>query len=69
MRVLVVEDEALVAMEIEMMIALAGHEAIAHADDLDGRRQGDRGNRTMATASGAGPSSPWPGYPATGHSM
>ena len=35
MRVLVVEDEALVAMEIEVMIELAGHEAIAQADDLD----------------------------------
>jgi CheY-like chemotaxis protein len=35
MRILVVEDEALVAMEIEMMIDLAGHEAVAQADDLN----------------------------------
>lgn len=34
MRVLIVEDEALVAMEIEGMLGLAGHEAIAQADDL-----------------------------------
>lgn len=35
MRVLIVEDEALVAMEIEGMLGLAGHEAVAQADDLD----------------------------------
>jgi len=34
MRVLIVEDEALVAMEIEGMLGLAGHQAIAQADDL-----------------------------------
>ncbi|MGN6155442.1 MAG: response regulator [Sphingomicrobium sp.] len=34
MRILIVEDEALVAMEIEGMLGLAGHEAVAHADDL-----------------------------------
>lgn len=34
LRVLIVEDEALVAMEIEGMLGLAGHEAVAHADDL-----------------------------------
>lgn len=34
MRILVVEDEALVAMELEMMIALAGHKVVAQADDL-----------------------------------
>ena len=34
MRVLIVEDEALVAMEIEGMLGLAGHEAVAQADDL-----------------------------------
>lgn len=34
MRVLIIEDEALVAMEIEGMLALAGHEVIGHADDL-----------------------------------
>jgi len=36
LRILIVEDEALVAMEIEGMLGLAGHEAIAHADDLQG---------------------------------
>jgi DNA-binding NarL/FixJ family response regulator len=35
MRILIVEDEALVAMEIESMVAMAGHEAIGQADDLD----------------------------------
>lgn len=34
MRILIVEDEALVAMEIESMLGLAGHEAVAQADDL-----------------------------------
>lgn len=34
LRVLIVEDEALVAMEIEGMLGLAGHEPIAHADDV-----------------------------------
>ncbi len=34
MRVLIVEDQALVAMEIEGMLGLAGHEAIAQADDF-----------------------------------
>lgn len=34
MRILIVEDEALVAMEIEGMLGLAGHEAIAQVDDL-----------------------------------
>lgn len=34
MRILIVEDEALVAMELEGMLALAGHEAVAQADDL-----------------------------------
>lgn len=34
LRVLIVEDEALVALEIEGMLALAGHEAVARADDL-----------------------------------
>ena len=34
MRVLIVEDEALVAMELEGMLGLAGHEAVAQADDL-----------------------------------
>lgn len=34
MRVLIVEDEALVAMEIEGMLGLAGHEAVGQADDL-----------------------------------
>ena len=34
LRVLIVEDEALVALEIEGMLALAGHEAVAQADDL-----------------------------------
>ncbi|TNC49547.1 response regulator [Rubellimicrobium rubrum] len=34
MRVLIVEDEVLVAMEIEGMLGLAGHEATAQADDL-----------------------------------
>lgn len=34
MRVLIVEDEALVAMEIEHMLAIAGHKPIALADDL-----------------------------------
>ena len=35
MRVLIVEDEALVAMEIEAMLAIAGHDAIGPADDLE----------------------------------
>jgi CheY-like chemotaxis protein len=35
MRILIVEDEALVAMEIDSMVALAGHETIGLADDLD----------------------------------
>lgn len=35
MRVLIVEDEALVAMEIESMLVSAGHDPIAVADDLD----------------------------------
>jgi DNA-binding response OmpR family regulator len=34
LRILIVEDEALVAMEIEGMLGLAGHEAIAQVDDL-----------------------------------
>lgn len=34
MRVLIVEDEALVAMELEDMIGMAGHQAVAQADDL-----------------------------------
>lgn len=34
MRVLIVEDEALVAMEIESILSIAGHEPIAQADDL-----------------------------------
>lgn len=34
LRVLIVEDEALVAMEIEGMLGMAGHEAVAQADDL-----------------------------------
>ena len=34
MRVLIVEDEALVAMEIEAMIAMAGHIVVGQADDL-----------------------------------
>lgn len=34
LRVLIVEDEALVALEIEGMLALAGHEAVGQADDL-----------------------------------
>jgi DNA-binding response OmpR family regulator len=32
---LIVEDEALVAMEIEGMLGLAGHEAVAQADDMN----------------------------------
>lgn len=35
LEVLVVEDEVLVAMEIEFMLEEAGHEAIASADDLE----------------------------------
>lgn len=35
LRVLIVEDEALVAMEIESMLDMAGHQALGHADDLD----------------------------------
>lgn len=34
MRVLIVEDEALVALELEGMIGLAGHDAVDTADDL-----------------------------------
>lgn len=34
MRVLIVEDQALVALEIEGMLGLAGHEAVAQADNL-----------------------------------
>lgn len=34
MRVLIVEDQILVAMEIEGMLGLAGHEAVAQADNL-----------------------------------
>ncbi len=34
MRVLIVEDEALVAMEIETMVAMAGHVVVGVADDL-----------------------------------
>lgn len=34
MRVLIVEDEALVAMEIESMLSMAGHDPIGLADDL-----------------------------------
>ena len=34
LRILIVEDEALVALEIEGMLAMAGHEAVAQADDL-----------------------------------
>jgi CheY-like chemotaxis protein len=34
LRIMIVEDEALVAMEIEGMLAMAGHEAVAQADDL-----------------------------------
>lgn len=33
-RVLIVEDEALVAMEVEEMVRLAGHEPVGLADDL-----------------------------------
>ncbi|KAB7644819.1 response regulator [Polymorphobacter fuscus] len=35
MRVLIVEDEALVAMEIEGMLEIAGHDATGMADDLE----------------------------------
>ena len=35
MRVLIVEDEALVAMAIETMLVMAGHDAVGQADDLD----------------------------------
>ena len=34
LRILIVEDEALVAMEIEGMIEMMGHEPVGHADDL-----------------------------------
>ena len=34
LRVLIVEDEALVAMEIESMLILAGHDTIGLADDM-----------------------------------
>lgn len=34
LRVLIVEDEALVAMEIEGMLEHAGHEPVAQADDV-----------------------------------
>ena len=34
MRVLIVEDEALVAMEIESMLSMAGHDPVGPADDL-----------------------------------
>lgn len=34
LRVLIVEDEALVAMELEGMLGLAGHVAVAQADDV-----------------------------------
>ena len=45
MRVLIVEDQALVAMEIEVMITLAGHEAIARADDLQSALTAIEGER------------------------
>lgn len=35
LRILIVEDEALVAMEIEGMLGLAGHEAVAQVDDVE----------------------------------
>lgn len=35
MRVLIIEDEALVAMEIETMLVIAGHAAVGQADDLE----------------------------------
>ena len=35
MRVLIVEDEALVAMAIESMLVMAGHDAVGQADDLE----------------------------------
>ena len=34
LRILIVEDEAVVALEIEGMLAMAGHEAVGQADDL-----------------------------------
>lgn len=34
MRILIVEDEALVALEVESILAMAGHEPVAVADDL-----------------------------------
>ncbi|EYD74340.1 Two-component response regulator [Rubellimicrobium mesophilum DSM 19309] len=34
LRILIVEDEALVALEIEGMLAMAGHEPVGQADDL-----------------------------------
>jgi DNA-binding response OmpR family regulator len=35
MRILIVEDEALVALEVESILAMAGHQPIAVADDLE----------------------------------
>ncbi len=35
MRILIVEDEALVALEVESILSLAGHEPVAVADDLE----------------------------------
>jgi len=35
MRILIVEDEALVALEVESILAMAGHEPVAVADDLE----------------------------------
>src|SRR5919107_3429438 len=34
LRIMIVEDEALVALEIGGMLAMAGHEAVGQADDL-----------------------------------
>ena len=36
LRILIVEDEALVALEIEEALSAAGHEVAGHADDLAG---------------------------------
>lgn len=35
LRILIVEDEALVAMDLEAMVGLAGHEPVGLADDHD----------------------------------
>jgi hypothetical protein len=56
MRVLIVEDEALVAMEIEGMLGLAGHEAV-------GRKRRSRTSPSSTSSSPrvrAGSTSPRP---------